>query len=340
MADDWTFSPAADDTPGDLVFTAHTAESQFTFKGHRQNATYALTLAQRTSQVLACTAAKQRLDLTRHQHLIRSLLIARTDWTFLGQRREYAVTLHPWTARGVFARVVRLLRARGWATLTTLQADLHRWGGEEATAFLPHLAHSTLAFVEWQPGSWTLTPWLRLGVPFSPTPTTLPGQTFYERAAAEFWITRRHVPTPHEEWHPGVRQVVQEVLSIGAVPICFEEHPYGEFQQVTLQGTRRLRLIVDRLPEGLHFTRLTDDGDETYSVTGRAFVMDGAAGVRVMTDWAGRRWQEALLHPDDEPGFIWHPVGLHLRKVCRAARITPRVGPGPGVEPLPTIRRR
>lgn len=242
--------------------------------------------------------------------------------SLVGEKSGYALTTQRCTDRGVLARVVRILGRRGWATLETLRADLEQWGGEEATRFLPDLNHYWLAFVEWQPGAWTLTPWVRLGVPFTPTLTTLPGHTFYERAAAEFWIKRAHVPGPDEEWHPSVRQVVNHQLT--PVPDCFETDIHGEFQQLASLGVRRLRLNVDRMPEDLYFTRLSPQGDETYSVTGRAFLVDGPYGVRVVTEWASQRWREALSHPDGQPGLIWHPVGLRLKKAIQAARITRR----------------
>ncbi|MBZ9752809.1 hypothetical protein K7W42_18370 [Deinococcus sp. HMF7604] len=312
---------------------AHTARTDFGFTWHRQAVTHALRLEQRRVQVPACTKAQQRWVLTRHQWRLRALVTLAPGWAFAGQQRDHVLMTHRWSAHGVFARLVRLLRQRGWATVEVMQADLHRWGGEEATRFFPNLAHHPLTFVQWQPDAWTVTPWVRLEVPFTPSLTHLPGATVYERAAAEFWIHHQHIPEPEEEWHSGVRQVVQEVLSTGAVPICFEEHSRGEFQQTTLAGVRRLRLIVERLPDGLHFTRVSALGEETYSVTGRAFVMDGVAGVQVVTAWASRRWQEALRHPDDQPGFIWHPVGLQLRNECRAAKITPW-SPGESLRPL------
>lgn len=323
MVDDWTFPPTEEAVEDDFVFTAHVTPPGFAFTGHRHRLTYGLHLTAREVQVDAVTMARRTLTMTRQQYRLYSLTVSQGGWGLVWHYRDYVLMSQPWTPEGVLARLIRLLRRYGWANEAALRDEIQRWGGKEAGKWFPQLAYHSLIFTEWQPGAWTLTPWIRLGLSFTPIYDALPGQTFYERAAAQFWMQQRRVPSAEEEWHPGVRQVVQHLLTTSPLPDCFEAHPYGEFQQVTSMGVQRLRLNVDRMPEGLHFTRLRDQGDETYSVDGRAFLVEGPHGIQVVTNWAGQRWREALLHPDDEPGLIWHQVGLRLKRACQAARLVP-----------------
>lgn len=224
-----------------------------------------------------------------------------------------------WRERGVLARLVRHALRCGQVTDQTLQALRSRWHWREALR--GGLRTYPLVFVDAGEGDYRLTPWVRWDVKFRPDYAWSSQRGFYEREATRFWVQQGRVPSAREEWHVGVRQQVAEALRLQAVPPYFAESHQGSFVQHTPLGRRTFRLVVDLLPEGKYFTLLGDHGDVTYSVDGRAFLMEDPQGVSVVTAMATLRLREALLWPPDQAGLVWHQVGVTFRRSCQAAQI-------------------
>lgn len=225
--------------------------------------------------------------------------------------RGFRFRVEPWLFHGITALVVRHLRRSGTLTEAELGRELRRWGvsARQRMQFRPG-THPQL-FAEFPRGVWRLTPWTRLDVPFTGVGTA------YVTDATRFWLEYRYVPTTQEEWHPEVRERVRVMLDALDVPPYFVEHRAGGFVQVTPYGRKTYRLDVDRLPEGRYFTLTSAQGDQTFSVEGRAFLLDTGQGVSNITPWTTLRLRNALLMAEDDVGICWHPAGLAFKASVR-----------------------
>lgn len=232
-------------------------------------------------------------------------------WQVTRHTPGFQLSQVPWTAENLKAHLVRTLRRCGRASAAQLERRAYLTGpaAERLGAFL---AFYWAVFTPCEPDTWTLTPWTRLDVPFDPRYVS------YEQSAAQFWVAYQHIPSPDEEWHPGVRAAVSDHLNAPALPPYFQVRSGGSgpFMQPHLGRWRALTLRIDALPEGLYWTQ----GGVTFSVSGRALFREDARGPVVATATLERAFRTALLAADT---VTWHPAGAAFLAACRASQVTP-----------------
>lgn len=169
-------------------------------------------------------------------------------------------------------------------------------------------------------GQWTLTTWVRLGVPVQSTHLRGwgSGREGYVQEVARFWIDRGVVPTMEQEWDADVRALVVSTLATPAPPAYFIPCRTGPFQQVTGRGRQDYRLDPDRMPEGPYFSLRTGGVEVTYSIDGRAFLADTSQSVSIVTPFLTMRVKEALLLPTGDERVTWLSTGQAFKRVVEA----------------------
>ncbi|PIG95914.1 hypothetical protein [Deinococcus sp. UR1] len=236
------------------------------------------------------------------------LQVQRLAWQLTWHAPGSLLAQQHWTVDGLTRSLVRALRRHGWAS--TAQLERHAYVlSPPVQSLKDFLEYHWPVFVQYAPDAWTLTPWVRLDVPFTPTSGS------YGRDATRFWIECGHIPAPHEEWHPAVRAAVTDHLNLAPLPPYFQPVRVGWFQQDRSSGGQPLALNINALPEGLYWTR---EG-VTFSISGRALFREDARGPVVVTGLLERYFREALLFPDT---MTWHPTGAAFLAACRASQIT------------------
>lgn len=280
-----------------ITFTQHHAAVTVTVTRHAS--------ARRATHLTLTRAACQVSPVPRQRP--PRLTIHGPEWRVARQDVQILLAQQAWHTVGLLTNLTGHLRRCGQARTAHLERLAFVLGppSQPLTAFLKH--HWSV-FVPCGPDTWTLTPWVRLDVPF--TPVFGP----YELEAARFWVTHGYQPSEQEEWNEAVRAHVAHHLTTAPLPQYFRSDPYGGFQRADVGRWRRVSLVIDALPEGVYWTR----GDVTFSITGRALIRETAKGLVVVTGLLERRFREVLLNPE---AVTMHPAGAAFVAACRAARV-------------------
>ncbi|GHF58689.1 hypothetical protein HNQ07_004076 [Deinococcus metalli] len=315
--DDWSVGGGEEAPDGRELFTAFysTATVDLTARERTLHFTEARTVhpgpfhvlsTVRFTQLQELTSARQHLQEIRRHRTQLAVVRARQRLHLSARTRHYSFRREGWRVPGVVKLVIRLLRRYDALTHDDLEALQLRWGIQRDAAAGLDLRRYPLLFVEARAQTWRLTPWVERDVTFR-----VPSVE-YAVAATQFWVMQRHHPTPQEEWNDWVRDRVALLLHQADVPPFLVESPWADVQRETALGRKWYRIDVERLPEGQYFTLVSAHGNLTYSVEGRAFLMEGVHQVSVVTPWATSRLKEALLM--GETGIVWHAAGLAFRK--------------------------
>lgn len=301
-------------------------DRRFEFTAHTRSATFSFTRFERRRTITGFEAAERQpaTDLVTLRLHLTPPTLERQTLRLHAERRQMRVALHtgrlhvrphPWTATGVVRFLVRHLRRSRVLEEAELRALYHRWRAPGTRLDFPDLRRHPEVFVQTPAGPWTLTPWVRLGTPYSvlPSGTGSWNREWYVQEAARFWLSRGHVPTGAQEWDAAVRALVAATLRTPPLPPYFVPSPAGAFQRFTVRGREVYRLDLDLMPEGPYFTLRAGGVAVTYSVEGRAFLADTAEGVSVVSPFLTRRILEALWRPKGDPGITWLSAGLAFR---------------------------
>lgn len=307
----------------DFIFTAHYRERAYKVSArHRPLFSLKISAHLRQTKTFECVCLSRRIPVVRSafRQLTLSvqqpqLELSRVDRAFDMSR----VALSHVQLCNLLARFCRQYESEP-VSEAQLWHFAERWGVHPEQA-LSAVRGTQGVFVSPSKARWTLTPWVRLNVAFQPLYSGLGTgpHSFYEVNALQFWLLHRHMPSGEEEWHPGVRETVKAYLSIPPLPRYFFEKQSGQFVQDLPSGKRQLGLKLDDLPEGRYFSTPSPQGQVTYSVEGRAFLVDGPFGTNVINAFASLRMRELLAQPSN---FEILETGQVFLDLCRAARIS------------------
>lgn len=309
----------------DFRFQAHYKETNYKVSAqHRPISSIKLSANLRQTGTFICSCLERRIPVARFSRRPLTLTVQQPQLSLSRVDRTFDMSRVALSQAQLSSLLVRLCRQHAPEPVSEAQLwhFAERWGVHPEKA-LSTVRGTSATFVSPIKGRWTLTPWVRFDMVFQPLYSGLGTgpHSFYEVNALQFWLLHRHVPSPEEEWHPGIREMVKAYLNIPPLPRYFFEKPDGQFSQDLPSGTRRLGLKLEDLPEGRYFSGPSSQGQVTYSVEGRAFVVDGPFGTNVINAFVTLRMHELLAQPG---AFEVLEAGQAFLEFCRAARISAR----------------
>lgn len=321
---DWDL-PSVRDLPeqSDFIFKAHYRERDYKISvRYRLLSSLKISAHVRRVSTFECICLGRRIPVVRSSRPQLMLTVQKPQLELSHVDRVFDMSRVALSQVQLCNLLVRLCREHEPKPISEAQfwRFAKRWDVQPEKA-LSTVRGTPSIFVSPMKGWWTLTPWVRLNVVFQPLNSGLGTgpHSFYEVNALQFWLLHRHTPSPEEEWHPGVRETAKAYLNIPPLPRYFFEKPSGHFIQDLPSGKRRLGLKLDYLPEGKYFSVPSPQGQITYSVEGRAFLVDGPFGTNVINAFATLRMHELLARPGS---FEILKAGQAFLEFCRAARIS------------------
>lgn len=306
-----------------FIFSAHYSEGLYKVTAfHRPLSYLKMSAHQRQVRTFEGTCRRRQISSVWYSRQRLTVAIQGSQLVLYRVDRAFDIFSVEKTPTQLCALLARLYRQHEPEPVSEAQVwhFAKRWGihPEKAIAVV---RGTPSVFVSPAKGHWYLTPWVRLNVAFQPQYSGLGTgpNSFYETNALQFWLLHNYAPSPEEEWNAAVIEAVTAYLSIPTLPRYFFEQARGQFLQDLPSGKRRLGLKMDDLPEGRYFSVPSPQGPVTYSVEGRAFLMDGPYGVSVINAFATLRMRELLSNT----GYLEVlEAGQDFLDFCTKARIS------------------